>query len=178
MALTITPEDGTGLASANSYVTEAEVDAYAESSLTASTWIAETNIEIKKAAIISASRQLTSAVLWKGKRATDTQVLAFPRIELVVDGIEIPDDIVPKPVKDATCEMAIRLQANEGLVAIDPSEANLSSLNVGSGAVVLSFFEKLGTQIIPDFINHMLPGYGVVKTGNSSKAFSIGTARR
>lgn len=178
MALTITPEDGTGLANANSYVTEAEVDAYAESSLTAATWIAEADAELKKAAIISASRQLTTAVYWKGKRATDTQALAFPRSELVVDGVEIADDIVPNPVKDACCEMAIQLHAKNGKVAIDAAEANLSSLNVGNGAVVLSFFEKLGTTIIPDFINHMLVGYGVVKTGNSSKGFSIGSVGR
>jgi len=178
MPLTIIPEDGSGLATANSYVTEAEVEAYAETSLTSSTWIDETNVEIKKAAIISASRQLTSAVNWKGIRATDTQCLAWPRLEVVVDGIAIAEDVVPKPVKEACCEMAILLHAKGGKVAVDPSEANLSSLNVGNGAVVLSFFEKLGTQIVPDFINHMLPGYGVVKSGNSNKSFSLGNVTR
>ena len=178
MALVLTPEDGTGLADANTYVTELEVDAYAESSLTSTAWTAETDGEIKKAAIISASRQLTSSVNWVGKRATDTQALAFPRIELVVDGIAIADDIVPNPVKDACCEMAIQLHAKQGKVAVDPSEANLSSLNVGNGAVQLGFFEKLGTQIIPDFIDHMLPGYGTVKTSNSAKSFSLGSVQR
>lgn len=53
-------------ANANSYAEVAEVDAYHEARLHNSLWKSITDVEVKKAAIIWATRVLDSYMNWKG----------------------------------------------------------------------------------------------------------------
>ena len=112
MALTIVATAGS--ASANSYVTEAEVIAYVASRLNPTDWITTsgaTCTETEKTALIEATRDL-STLAWLGWRTDDTQALAWPREDVAnpdsSTGFDYATTIVPQRVKDATCELAVQ----------------------------------------------------------------------
>lgn len=99
-----------GSASANSFVTLAEADTYAESRLNASTWD-DATADTQNRALVEATREL-SVLTWIGWRTDDVQALSWPR-QLVRN----PDDpyhnyygttVIPQRVKDATCELAFQ----------------------------------------------------------------------
>lgn len=51
---------------------------------------------------------------WKGVRYDpDTQVLDWPREGVVVNSVEVDYDVVPTPVKNACCELALRALAGD-----------------------------------------------------------------
>jgi len=127
--MTLTIDATAGGASANSYVTEAEAILYMAARLNASAWTTvsgSTCTELEKTALIEASREL-SALEWKGRRSTTTQVLAWPRWF-----VENPDSpvgfyydpaIVPQRVKDACCEWAFQFlkAGTTDIAALDTS---------------------------------------------------------
>lgn len=116
MALTITATVGSS--SANSFVTEAEMDAYCEGRLNATAW---TSDAAALPALVEATRDI-SALLFKGYRVTDTQALSWPREYCPVPATDTTADtiigesgvveyavtVIPQRVKDATCELALQ----------------------------------------------------------------------
>src|SRR5437879_4001006 len=123
MALTLIKEDGTGRTDANSYASAADGDAYYDGHLYASAWTAATTAN-KEKALVFATRLIDSQFQFNGYRVSDRQGLQWPRwkcpdpdgglalipIRLLPRGMGYVDlDIVPKPVKNATCEMAREL---------------------------------------------------------------------
>ena len=115
MSLTITATAGS--ASANSFVTEAEVVGYMATRLNASAWTTVTGTtctEDEKKALIEATREISvlAGRAWIGRRADAVQALAWPRYMApnpdsptasYFGGTEIP-----QRVKDATCELAFQ----------------------------------------------------------------------
>jgi hypothetical protein len=98
-----------GASDANSYVTVSEADDYLSSRLNASAWT-DASAPQRIAALIEAQRTLTP-LGYIGRRATETQALAWPR-----ERAPNPDDpfgrdystaVVPQRVKDAACELAM-----------------------------------------------------------------------
>jgi hypothetical protein len=116
VALVITATVGSS--SANSFVTEAEMDAYCEGRLNATAW---TSDAAALPALVEATRDI-SAQLFKGYRVTDTQALSWPReycpvpvTDTTADTIigesgvvEYATTVIPQRVKDATCELAVQ----------------------------------------------------------------------
>jgi len=82
----------------NSYIDIEEADEYFTGRLHAESW-GETDNSTKEAALKQATRTIDRQLL-KGRKATDTQELAFPRY---------PDEEVPETVKEACCEIALAL---------------------------------------------------------------------
>src|SRR6266478_3114178 len=123
MALTLIKEDGTGKVDANSYASAADGDAYYDGHLYASAWTAATTAS-KEKALVFATRLVDSQFQFNGYRVSDRQGLQWPRwkcpdpdgglalipIRLLPRGMGYVDfNIVPKPVKDAACELAREL---------------------------------------------------------------------
>jgi hypothetical protein len=115
-----------GASDANSYVTLAEADTYMGARLNASAFTAATTA-MRETALIEAQRTLTP-LGYIGRRATETQALAWPR-----ERAPNPDDpfgrdystaVVPQRVKDAACELALEfLKAGTAdLAAISDSQ--------------------------------------------------------
>ena len=131
MALTLTKEDGTGKADANSYATVAEADSYFEGHLYASLWTAAT-AGTKAAALVMATRLIDAEYQFNGVKANDDQALQWPREGCRdADGDdELDSDAVPKAVVDATCEMARELLIADRTAA--PAGEGLKYLNDGS----------------------------------------------
>jgi hypothetical protein len=99
-----------GGASANSYVTLADADAYFETTPDATNWDDKTNDQ-KNRALISATRWI-DALSFYGKRCSETQALKWPREDYKVDGIELACTLIPVGIEVATYELA-RAFAND-----------------------------------------------------------------
>ena len=98
---TIVQETGSGSASANSYVTEAELTTYAtDRGIT----ISGTN-----AVLIIQSMDFLEAKSFKGNKYTETQALQFPRSNLTIDGWFIDVDEIPTLLKEAQMEIALSI---------------------------------------------------------------------
>ncbi len=110
MALTLIKEDGTGKVDANAYANAADGDAYHDGHLYATAWVAAT-AEQKDAALVMATRLIDAEFQFEGVKTTVAQALQWPREDCpsLDDGESVASNLVPKAVKDATCEMAREL---------------------------------------------------------------------
>lgn len=122
MALTLIKEDGTGKADANAYANAADGDAYHDGHLYASAWTAA-SAGNKEAALVMATRLIDAEYQFGGTRVKTTQALQWPREDCRDpdadgwNGGTVADSVVPKPVADATCEMARELLIADRTVA-------------------------------------------------------------
>lgn len=124
--MAITLDVTVGGASANSFVTAAEMAAYMGTRLNASAWL-DADADTQRSALVEAGREL-NVLGWAGRRTTVTQAMAWPR--LYCPNPDAPsgttyydDDVVPQRVKDAQMELAWQLvrSADTDLVSADPT---------------------------------------------------------
>src|ERR1041385_5688235 len=122
MALILVKEDGTGKPDANAYAAVADGDAYHDAHLYASAWTAAITGN-KEKALVFATRLIDAEYQFNGLQTTDAQALAWPRCRcpdpdrasivriggLPIWGNWLPENLVPKNVIAATCEMAREL---------------------------------------------------------------------
>lgn len=124
MALIV--EDGTGLATAQSYISAADASTYH----TAHGNTAWTGTDaVKEAALVRATAWLDGRYLsrWPGVRYTSTQALEWPRAGAVdCDGNEL-SAMVPAALKNALCEAALKELVKAG---------SLSEPDNGNGAII------------------------------------------
>ena len=107
---TLVVEDGTGLASANSYISLADANTYFEARRNPATWT-EADDAAREQALRVGTDYLDAKYgdMWVGIRNTKTQALDWPRaLAYDLDGYPIETDEVPKRLKHATAEMALR----------------------------------------------------------------------
>ena len=111
MALTLIKETGTGLTNSNSYANEADCDAYHESHLYPSAWLAAVQPQ-REAALVMVTRLIDAEIRFNGYRIKQTQALQWPRVDCPdadADGETVPSDSIPRILRDATCEQAREL---------------------------------------------------------------------
>ena len=125
MALIV--EDGSIVAGAESYISVADADTY-HSNRGNSTWAALTTT-VKEQLLRKSTDYMVArySKQWRGYRKTATQDLDFPRsfcyLEPFVYGAAgsypflLADDVVPREVKNACAELALR--ANDGALMVD-----------------------------------------------------------
>lgn len=103
---TLVVEDGTGLSTAESYVSVAWADTYLRKRARAATW--DTYDTATKAAyLIAATEYLDAHCNWRGNILTTTQLLGWPRSGAYDKWSRaVADDEVPTLVKTATVEIA------------------------------------------------------------------------
>lgn len=122
------PFDATaGAATANSYASVAEADAYLAVRGDTATWTALTTGQ-KEAKLQWAALYLDT-LNFRGTRSTSTQALQWPRVGVVDrDGFEV--DGIPQALKNAQAEMAFQLIANDWTQGLGP--VSNETLSVGS----------------------------------------------
>ena len=188
MALTLIKEDGTGLATANSYATVVEADSYFEAHLYASAWTAATAVT-KAAALVMATRLVDSQYQFHGYRAHDTQALQWPRercpdpdrnlvtsttMSPVLTNF-VPSTQVPQPVSFAVCEMARELliadrtasPAGEGIESTASSTHTKTSSSDTSSSSTTKYSKSDTRAIISRVAQAMLCKYGALIVGGS-----------
>lgn len=105
-AATLVVEDGTGLSTANSYVTVAEADSYLRLRGRAATWDAYSP-DLKAGHLVAATDYLDAMSTWRGQILTSTQALGWPRGGAIDKwGRFVVAGTVPRLVKAATIEIA------------------------------------------------------------------------
>jgi hypothetical protein len=157
MALTLIKETGAGLANANAYADVADGDAYHEGHLYATAWTGATTPN-KTAALVMATRLIDAEYQFGGLRAVMTQALQWPRQDCRIpdDDEALPDDVVPKAVVQATCELARELLIADRTAS--PRGEGLKYENVGS---TQTGYDKTDTRpIIPAVVQALLAKYG------------------
>jgi hypothetical protein len=105
MALIV--ENGTGLANAESYASVAYADAYF-AARNVNNWDGNTASKEGYLRIATEYIEATYAELWKGYKRTREQALQFPRTSLELDGFFLDDNVIPKELMNACCELAHR----------------------------------------------------------------------
>jgi len=159
MPLTLIKEDGTGKADANAYANVADGDAYHAGHLYASAWTAAT-ADNKAVSLVMASRLIDAEFQFGGVCAVAVQALQWPRRQCRIpdDEDELADDIVPKAVVQATCELARELLIADRTAS--PAGEGLKYQNNGS---VQTGYDKTDTRpIIPGVVQALLAKYGAL----------------
>lgn len=131
-----------GGATANSFVTEAQAIAYmANRFLNASAWTTfsgTTCQENEKSALCMATIWLSN-LDWEGRRATTTQVLAWPRWSAINPdspvGFLYDSTIIPDRVQHATIELALQF-LNAGTTDISGLDPNIGVIAKDVGGAV------------------------------------------
>lgn len=166
---TVIVETGAIVPGANSYVdpTSPGAAAYFDGHLYASVWTAA-SADQKAAAVIQSTRTLDATFTWAGQAVDQFQPLGWPRIGATYRGQELAATVVPPPVIQATLEMALALLTRDR--TSDTAAASpLSGLNLGDGALQLSFGESPNTVVnpIPDIVASILRELGVTNAAGS-----------
>lgn len=135
MALVETP----GSASADTYATLAEFEAYAAARLPAVTWFGAATDAQKEAALKAAARELDACFVWTGTAVDDVQALTWPRSGMLTrNGFDVPTTTIPVDLKNAQCEMALQLGASDRLGDNDALKKGITSIKAGSVALTFS----------------------------------------
>ena len=171
MPLTLIKEDGTGKADANAYANVADGDAYHAGHLYASAWTAASSDQ-KAVALVMASRLIDAEYQFGGVKFVDAQALQWPRYRcpdpdrdatlglglLLTSNNWVPENLVPKPVVQAACELARELLIADRTAA--PAGEGLKYYN---DAGKQTGYDKSDTRpIIPAVVQALLAKYGAL----------------
>lgn len=111
MAITITVEDGTGVADANSYVSIADARTYAANR---GVTLPADNDAVAAMLIKATDYLEAQACKYQGQKTNCDYALQWPRSGVVICCVEIANNVIPKQLKDA--QSALVVAQNEGLV--------------------------------------------------------------
>jgi hypothetical protein len=170
MAVTFTVEDGTGMATSNSYVSVSYADDYLVIRPHTAPWLNLSSTD-KEKYLMLATRTLDRRAIFRGEKVVPESALRWPRAGASdCDGVGQAYDTVPDAIKHATVELAYNFVFHD----IDPS----ISVSTGGAikrikADVLEIEYQDGTQnsagnYLPLGINDILRCLGRISTGNGS----------
>lgn len=110
------------LPTTTSYVSRADADTYFSTSFNNAAWGALSDAQ-KDLALQVATRNLET-LQWFGTKCTDTQALKWPR-EVPADGSSDATvcTTIPNQLVEATCELALKLHANQSVMIDGPETA-------------------------------------------------------
>jgi hypothetical protein len=177
MALTLTVEDGSQKADANTYISLADADTYFEGRLSVSTWTGADDAT-KNAALVQAARILDSYISWLGYKTDADQAMQWPRWGICYHGsryYECPgepqgwiyaleSDTVPQEIRDAQCELALVLISQDTQAVSDT--AGYSQISV-EGAVDLQVNPGDRVKEIPGHVFSLVSHLGTRKGTNT-----------
>ncbi|MEQ6333010.1 DnaT-like ssDNA-binding protein [Sphingobium sp. MK2] len=157
----IVVENGTGLPTANSYISAEEADEILSVNIH-SVWSEIDDEETKEKLCMWATRLLDGRAKWFGCKMYGTSGLAWPRSGVRdKEGFPIEDDIVPRQVKIATALLADHLlSGNPELVN---TSSNLTKLQVD--VIELSFDSRQAVAKYPREIAITIDGLGRISMG-------------
>jgi len=102
-------------ASANSYVLRADAQTYFDNRLDVAEWTSASNDD-KDSSLVMATLRLDQEE-YTGTRADSDQALKWPRYGVYVDDVYQEVDAMPKPIQEATYELALAILKDNTLLA-------------------------------------------------------------
>lgn len=172
MAIVITVEDGSNVADANSFVTLAEVRAYA-AQRGATLPVADDDLAVM--VIKSCDYLEAQANRYQGQIANEGQSLQWPRIEVFIGGseTEFASNAIPKQLKAAQCATVIAIA--DGFDIMPNYTASNFVVREKVGPIETEYADPTKVGIAPTLtaVEALLqPLFGVVATG-----FALRTSR-
>lgn len=151
-------EDGSGLATAESFLSVADCTTYNDAHLAVAAW-GSASTDAKERALRNATQYLeaTYSSRWLGIRSTAVQALSWPRYEAELDGRILSSTALPTRLKDATAELAIKAvsetlmpdQANPGTILSESvSVGPLSTSTTYSGGKDQATWYRLADALV------------------------------
>jgi hypothetical protein len=142
MALVTTP----GSASANSYASLEELNAYLAARVPAAALASGTD-EQKEAALKAAARVLDASFVWTGSAVDSTQALTWPRNGMYTrNGFAIANTVNPIDLKNAQCELAAQMHAVNLTSDNEALKQGITSVKAGSVAVTFKEIDQSSTE--------------------------------
>lgn len=124
----LTPEDGSGVEGANSFVTLAQIRSYAlQRGTTMSADDSVVEVQATKAMDYIASMESTM----QGSRTSASQALSFPRAGVQLYGSTLADSTIPQTLKDAQCALCMVIASGAEFMALDMGKGQVISETVG-----------------------------------------------
>lgn len=164
MAWAFVVEDGTGLATATSYVSVEEAATYFTPDPDANDMFESLTLAQQQYLLGWASRILDQKVDWRGFIATDEQAMRWPRTGVYDrDGRAVPGDVIPGQLKEAVFEMAKYAHSNDPTVQQDVD--NLSLLRVD--VIEIRWQEGTSQLAMPGFIGDIVYPLGILRDGSA-----------
>lgn len=147
-------EDGTGKTDAESYISVADADTYHSNHGNPATW-SGASTGTKETALREATDYVDRfyGAVWVGTRKTTTQRLYWPRYDAWVDDVLLDSTILPRPLKEAVAELALR-HISEGSAGLMPDISEpgvIASESVSVGPVSESKSYAGGKSQVKDF---------------------------
>lgn len=138
--MALVTEDGSGLSTAESYSSLAEVLTYItafKSAANLAVWTGLTTAQQETSARVATQYiDASNRGQWKGYRANETQALGWPRSAVYdVDGYLVASTSLPTTLKSATSEAAFRHANGDTLIADIAAGDNLISESVSVGSI-------------------------------------------
>lgn len=151
-----------GGASANSYVTEAEIEDYFSGHPYGTSW------EYDERRLMYAAILLDSLVAWFNYKWSYEQAREFPRNTFYNDSdflaLQFPEPIIPPEIKHAQCELDLYLLNNTSTFLSDNSFKNLE---VGPIKVEFNTSAANSQPMLPPIVEAMVSKYGKIKHSGS-----------
>lgn len=144
MALII--EDGSIVAGADSYVTTAEITAYANKR---GFTVPTSESDLEKIAILAIDYMQSKKYI--GNLVESDQALAFPRREIE----DLADDVIPQAIKNAQIELAIAAHSNDLLM----SEPTATVQSESTGTTSTTYLGGLTAEFVSARVNMFLSQY-------------------
>lgn len=162
-------EDGSGLSTAESYLSVADCDAY-HTARGNSAWTGTSGA--KEIALRKATQYLDAEYgrSWQGWRVTSTQALSWPRYDVEVDGHCVESTTIPQKLKDATAELAMRALTADLLSDEDePGSIAAESVTVGPISVSTDYAgarsQQTGYPLVEAILSELVLGGTLVRRG-------------
>lgn len=171
MSIIIKPD--VGAVDANSFASEAEVNAYfASRTPLVPAWedaddpTALMVMATRILSVLAVSRKVLrwdsqgkpyyyTSRAWTGSIVSDTQALPWPRMGMYDRrGIAIASNVIPVELKEAQAELAGQLNIADRTLDSDVITQGITSIKAGS--VALTFKESIQAQILPDMVVNLL----------------------
>jgi hypothetical protein len=151
--LALTPEDGSIVAGADTYVSLEAVETYFAAHGAPTDWTG-TNA-VKEGALRVARQWIDSAYTWKGGIVDETQALDWPRQGVYDDeGRAVAEDSIPQALKDAQCEAAVEHLRSSLTVPLE--RAGMLKRERVEGAVEREFMDGAPGARLRSFLTQLL----------------------
>ena len=167
MAITLITTAGS--ATANSYSTLIEANAYFATKYHTSSWDGADG-DVQRACLAWATRLLDQLVIWQGYKYTEEQALRWPRSSVVdSDGYEIDYTTIPQFLKNATAEFAGHLLIKDR--TLEPGTKGFTYMKVGS--LELKTDKKDMPDVLPDSVYTMIVPFGYKQSDQPTRLVRV-----
>lgn len=149
--MAVVVEDGTGLANADSYVSDADCTAYLTNfSVNGATnaYSSQASATVRDVYLRQATRKVDTRYgpRARGRRVNDTMALEWPRAGIVLgDGTRVVSTAVPFRVIAATCELALRAAEKDAANAHETSALQPDQVETGT---VTGELERIKVDVV------------------------------